>query len=113
MSPGCCVPETRYVTVRGSPSEVVGGGAAAVGLVPVGVTVVTVSGASDVLGVVAAGRGVVVEGRVSTGAEVDGAMRPVVVAVSPPRKITNVPITARTRTMPATAATQRQRLESS
>src|ERR1700736_3478938 len=98
--------------VRWSTSGV-GGGAAPVGVVADGVTVVTVSGRSDVLGVVAAGRGVVAEGRATTGAGADGWMRAVVVALSPPRTITTVPITARTSTAPATPATHRQRVESS
>src|SRR5262249_1489098 len=82
-------------------------------LVGVGVRVVTVSGGSDVLGVVGAGRVVVAEGRVAVGAGVDGAVRPVVVALSTPCTIATVPITARPSTMPGGAATHRQRLESS
>src|SRR5262249_20402265 len=77
-----------------------------------GVSVLIVSGGSDLV-VVAAGGGRVETVGVTTGAEPDGTTRAVVGARSPPRRITTVPITARTSTVPATAATQRQRVVSS
>ena len=67
-----------------------------------GVTVVTVSGGSkEAVGGLSCGAGLALRGGTTTVAEVE--------ALSPPLTITTVAITASTKTIPAMAATGRQR----
>ena len=103
--------------VAGTVSDVVGAGS--VEAVAVGVSVVTVSGDGDGTGgvVVATGGGGLEKdgptGGVTLGAGLDGTTRPVVEVSLPLCRMMTVPITARTSTMAAPAATHRQLVDSS